>query len=63
LNVREKDSWAFGDDENDLSMLRSAGRGYLMKNAASHLHNQGFEIVDDLIQVIETIITTHRFQL
>lgn len=63
LNVREKDSWAFGDDENDLSMLRSAGRGYLMKNAAPHLHNQGFEIVDDLIQVIEIIITTHRFQL
>jgi len=62
LNVRKKDSWAFGDDENDLSMLRSAGRGYLMKNAAPHLHNQGFEIVDDLVGVIETIISKRRLE-
>ena len=62
LKVREKDSWAFGDDENDLSMLRSAGKGYLMNNAATHLHDQGFEIIDDLIETIYNIIIKHNFQ-
>ena len=62
LKVREKDSWAFGDDENDLSMLRSAGKGYLMNNAATHLHDQGFEIIDDLIETIDNIIIKHNFQ-
>ncbi len=62
LGVEAKDSWAFGDDENDLSMLRAAGTGYLMSNAAAHLHEKGLAIVDDLIETIDNIIVKHNFQ-
>jgi hypothetical protein len=33
-----------------------------MNNAATHLHDQEFEIVDDLIEAIERIMTEHNFQ-
>lgn len=62
LKVRTKDSWAFGDDENDLPMLRAAGTGHLMSGAADHLHEKGFEVVSNLIEAIDAIIANHDFE-
>lgn len=62
LKIQAQNTWAFGDDENDLAMLREAGRGYLMSNAAEHLHTHGFDVAHDLIEVIDEIIGNHRFK-
>ncbi len=40
LNIRPDEVLAFGDEQNDASMLRYAGAGYIMENAAPDLRAQ-----------------------
>lgn len=40
LGVRPDEVMAFGDEQNDASMLRYAGAGYIMENAAPELKRQ-----------------------
>ncbi len=35
LNIRAEDTWAFGDEQNDIEMLKWAGCSYAMENAES----------------------------
>lgn len=49
-------TYAFGDDENDIPMLRSAGKGYLMGTAQQHLKEQEFEHCHDLPAQITLIL-------
>lgn len=33
LNIKKEDTWAFGDEQNDIDMLKWAGQSYAMENA------------------------------
>ena len=37
LGIRREETMAFGDGENDISMLRMAGFGVAMENAEEHI--------------------------
>jgi len=56
LKLDADQSWAFGDDENDVAMLRAAGTGYLMKHASEHLHSHGFLVTENVVETITHII-------
>ncbi|OYT73878.1 MAG: hypothetical protein CFK52_00550 [Chloracidobacterium sp. CP2_5A] len=61
LGIEPEAILAVGDNYNDLDMLRYAGRGILMGNAAPELQAMGFELTapnteDGVAQVIETYI-------
>lgn len=45
--IDSKDSIAFGDNYNDLDMLKAAGLGILMGNAPKELKNHGLPVTDD----------------
>jgi Cof subfamily protein (haloacid dehalogenase superfamily) len=49
-------TWAFGDNENDIPMLRAAGKGYLMHDAHPTLHDPRFEHCDDVSQTMLAIM-------
>ena len=40
LGVSMKDAYAFGDNYNDIDMLKAVGHGYIMSNAPLELRNQ-----------------------
>lgn len=52
---REK-TYAFGDEENDISMLSAAGKGYLMGTAYGTLKAQEFEHCHDLLATVSAIL-------
>ena len=47
LNVDIKDTIAFGDDINDLSMLQTVGYGIAMGNANRHLKKIAQSVISD----------------
>lgn len=44
-NISSEEVMAFGDEENDIEMLRSVGHGYIMKNARDSL-KRGFNVTE-----------------
>ncbi len=50
-------TFAFGDEENDLPMLRAAGKGYLMGDAHDGVKAHQFELCHDLVETISTILS------
>jgi HAD superfamily hydrolase (TIGR01484 family) len=48
LNIDKKDSFAFGDGENDIEMLKLVGHGIAMGNAAEHIK----EIADEVTETV-----------
>ena len=44
LEVSKGDVYAFGDSDNDLSLLLEAGHPYCMKDAKSHLLKERFPL-------------------
>jgi len=60
LGVRREDVAAFGDNENDLSMLRWAGHGYAVENAPPHVRAEALPApasdLDGVAQVIERFL-------
>lgn len=61
LDVKAEEMIAFGDGQNDLSMLEMAGRGYCMMNAQSHVREKCALFAppnseDGLAQVIEKLL-------
>ncbi len=56
-SISPEEVMAFGDEENDIEMLRSVGHGYIMKNARDSL-KRGFNITEfdnDHSGVVRTI--------
>ncbi len=56
-NISPEEVMAFGDEENDIEMLRSVGHGYIMKNARDSL-KRGFNVTEfdnDHSGVVRTI--------
>ena len=56
-NISSEEVMAFGDEENDIEMLRSVGHGYIMKNARDSL-KRGFNVTEfdnDHSGVVRTI--------
>ncbi|MFA7129741.1 MAG: HAD-IIB family hydrolase [Sphaerochaeta sp.] len=49
-------TYAFGDDENDLSMLRAAGQGFLMSSGSDSLKTLHPHHSSDIVKTIRTII-------
>ncbi|WP_345907112.1 HAD-IIB family hydrolase [Sphaerochaeta sp. UBA5849] len=49
-------TYAFGDDENDISMLMAAGKGYLMGGAHENLQKHAFEHCHDLVSTVHAIV-------
>jgi len=49
-------TYAFGDDENDISMLKAAGKGYLMGSAHENLKRHAFEHCHDLEATVHAIV-------
>ena len=47
---------AFGDEENDIPMLRLAGKGYLMGTAHDKVKIHQFELCHDILQTINSLI-------
>lgn len=56
FGIPRQNTYAFGDDENDIPMLRSAGKGYLMGTAHDNLKKHEFEHCHDLVGSIDAII-------
>lgn len=54
--VERRRTWAFGDNENDIAMLESAGIGYLMDGAHPALHDGRFERCVDVVGTIRAIM-------
>ena len=49
-------TYAFGDEENDIPMLRAAGKAYLMGEAHDGVKAHQFELCHDLVETISTLI-------
>jgi len=49
LAIDKKDTYAFGDGENDIEMLQLVGHGIAMGNAANHIK----EIADDVTDTVD----------
>ncbi len=49
-------TYAFGDDENDIPMLKAAGKGYLMGSAHDNLKKHAFEHCYDLESAVRAIL-------
>ena len=43
-NIAQTETMAIGDNHNDLTMLRYAGKGLVMGNAEAELKQMGFEL-------------------
>lgn len=56
LQVEASDIIAFGDHKNDLSMLRYAGRPYIMRHADESLRVLGFPMIDSVQEVLVELI-------
>lgn len=61
LGIRQEDTVTFGDQVNDLGMLRWAGRGYAMANAhpeavAAASHRAPHHVDDGVAQVVEELL-------
>ena len=48
LNIDKKDTYAFGDGENDIEMLQLVGHGIAMKNAAKHIQEAASDVTDSV---------------
>lgn len=48
LQIDRKDTYAFGDGDNDIEMLQLVGHGIAMKNAAKHIQDVADEITDSV---------------
>lgn len=46
LQIDKKDTYAFGDGENDIEMLQLVGHGIAMKNAAKHIQEAASDVTD-----------------
>jgi hypothetical protein len=58
LNIAKKDIYAYGDEENDLTMILFAGHGIAMKNAKQMILDAASEITDSNEQdgVVKSLI-------
>ncbi len=56
FSVPRSSTYAFGDDENDIPMLRSAGKGYIMHTARDSVAVGQFETCHDLVDTIRFLI-------
>ena len=58
MNLSPRDAFAFGDAENDISMLRLVGHPYAMRGCKSALANAGFPLTENPVDedgVMETL--------
>ncbi|MFV0393789.1 MAG: HAD family hydrolase [Coprobacillaceae bacterium] len=46
LNIDRKETYAFGDGDNDIEMLQLVGHGIAMGNAAKHIQNAASDVTD-----------------
>ncbi|MGH0053115.1 MAG: HAD-IIB family hydrolase [Sphaerochaetaceae bacterium] len=56
-------TYAFGDDENDIPMLESAGKGYVMGSAHPGMRSREFEHCHDLVGTIRGIVSPQHKEL
>lgn len=57
LNIALADTWAFGDQYNDLPMLKQAGHPYLIKDSYPELQRFDFAETDDVLKVLKSILS------
>ncbi len=60
FKIRREHTYAFGDDENDVSMLKEAGRGFVMDTAHEAVKSHGFEVCHDLFGFIRSLISKDK---
>ena len=56
LDLSPEEGIAFGDQYNDLEMLKLAGTGYAMKNAAPGVENYADKITDSVEKVLRELL-------
>lgn len=56
FGLSRQNTYAFGDDENDIPMLGAAGKGYLMGTAHETLKAQEFEHCHDVVGTVNAIL-------
>ncbi len=56
FGIQRENTIAFGDDENDIPMLKAAGKGYLMGTAHEHLKRHQFSHCHDLTTTLSAIL-------
>ena len=56
FNIPKERTYAFGDDENDVSMLLAAGTGFIMSTAHQRVKIHGFLECNDIVATIEKFI-------
>ena len=56
FNIKKEECIRFGDQQNDLEMLKQAGVSYAMKSATREVAMQADHVLDSVLQVLQSLL-------